>query len=674
MMFCSGCGSRLLTAAKFCHSCGLTTGVKDDDSLCVAELEMASSERKRHQSTPLTFDEYREKKGKERSSRFVSSKSVKKGKKENNESEVTIHIGLIRLKEEELKVIRGSTLPLKVLPSIGAEELLRKGADKIVRFNSDLSLYGATSFALLYPDRTEVKCLPGGTEPFTLQRYKEELGKSYNRITLYLCKKTAILDALFLKSYNSDESDADLPAYEELLKMTQETESGGDTGRPWVNHVVTGNLTTNTSTFHPAVTYTATRNTFTDCTVQTAASNISTAQTATSNTSTVQTATSNISTVQTATSNISTAETAANSDTLTQGIQSVVTGAEVLNVEALLTDCPVHKIILYRAFLKDNLIEVFKDPEILQVNLDVTLIGDNGKEEEGKGAGVFRDTLSSFWSQFFNSLTVGTQEKVPAIRHDYQRAEWEAIARILIYGYIKERYFPLPLSRAFVALCLFGEESMTSDFLLSSFKLYISEDERETLQKCLEEKIEDEYDDVLDFLSNYKCYRSPTQENILQIVSELAHQEIIQKPRYVMNCWAPILKPMISLPDFQSVVTLENLYDIKRPTAKKILKLIKSEPATDQERQCLDHLKKYIRSLQGKSLSLFLQFITGSDIISCDTIEVAFSALDGASRRPVAHTCGPLLEIPSSYQSYNELSEEFSELMQHKEAWHFNIV
>lgn len=105
-----------------------------------------------------------------------------------------------------------------------------------------------------------------------------------------------------------------------------------------------------------------------------------------------------------------------------------------------------------------------------------------------------------------------------------------------------------------------------------------------------------------------------------------------------------------------------------------ILKLIKSQPATDQERQCLDHLKKYIRSLQGKSLSLFLQFITGSDIISCDTIEVAFSALDGASRRPVAHTCGPLLEIPSSYQSHNELSEEFSELLQHKEAWHFNIV
>ena len=112
----------------------------------------------------------------------------------------------------------------------------------------------------------------------------------------------------------------------QLMKMTQETESEGDTGRPWVNHVVTGNLTNNTSTFHPAVTYTATRNTFTDCTVKTATSNISMVQTATSNTSTAQTATSNICTVQTATSNISTAETAANSDTLTQGIQSIVTG------------------------------------------------------------------------------------------------------------------------------------------------------------------------------------------------------------------------------------------------------------------------------------------------------------------------------------------------------------
>ena len=181
---------------------------------------------------------------------------MKKAKKENSESEVTIHIGLIRLKDGELKVIRGSTLPLKVLPSIGAEELLRKGrkgTEKIVKFNSDLSLYGATSFALLYPDRTEVKCLPGGMETFTLQRPVQR-------------RTWEVLQ----------------PDY--LITLQENN-----------------NLTTNTSTLCPAVTYTATcaRNTPTDCTVQRAASNISTFQTATANISTVQTATANISTVQT---------------------------------------------------------------------------------------------------------------------------------------------------------------------------------------------------------------------------------------------------------------------------------------------------------------------------------------------------------------------------------------
>nr|XP_058963687.1 uncharacterized protein LOC131790493 [Pocillopora verrucosa] len=385
-MFCAVCGARFIADARFCEVCGLTKGVKDEDN------------------TILTFDDYRDRKRKERSSRFVS-KSVKKVKKENSENEVTIQIGLIRLKDGQLKAIRGSSLPLKVFPSIGAEELLRKGAEKMVKFNSDLSLYGASSFTLLYPDRTEVKCLPGGTEPFTLQRYKEELGKAYGRITLYLCKTTAIMDALFLKSYYSDESDVSLPTYEELTKMAQGTESEGDIGRR-LNHTVT-----NTSTFLTAVkfphspnsmglcgnfTLTATGNTITTPSV--ARNTAVTTHTATRNTVTTHTATSSTFITQTAASNISTAQTAANSDTLTQGVHSAVTGADAVDVEALLTEGPVQKIILYRALLKDNLIETFKDPTILHVNLDVTFTGSNGREEEGKGADVLRDALSTFWN------------------------------------------------------------------------------------------------------------------------------------------------------------------------------------------------------------------------------------------------------------------------------------
>ena len=40
--------------------------------------------------------------------------------------------------------------------------------------------------------------------------------------------------------------------------------------------------------------------------------------------------------------------------------------------------------------------------------------------------------------------------------------------------------------------------------------------------------------------------------------------------------------------------------------------------------------------------------------MNCSTIKVRFSKLD------VPHICGPVLELPSTYQLYNELVEEFS--------------
>ena len=143
-MFCLSCGSQLAKAARFCQDC-----VKEEDLSCVAQLEVESSERKRHQTAPLTFEEYKERKARGRTSRFVS-KSSKKAKKERGVNEVSIHIGFIRLKDGELKVIRGSSLPFKVLQSIGADVLLRKGGEKMVKFNSDLSLYGNSKFTLLY--------------------------------------------------------------------------------------------------------------------------------------------------------------------------------------------------------------------------------------------------------------------------------------------------------------------------------------------------------------------------------------------------------------------------------------------------------------------------------------------------------------------------------------------
>ena len=54
----------------------------------------------------------------------------------------------------------------------------------------------------------------------------------------------------------------------------------------------------------------------------------------------------------------------------------------------------------------------FSDPSMINVNLDVTVIGNDGNPEEGTGVGVMREVLTSFWQLVYHSLTVGTQEKV----------------------------------------------------------------------------------------------------------------------------------------------------------------------------------------------------------------------------------------------------------------------
>ena len=100
-----------------------------------------------------------------------------------------------------------------------------------------------------------------------------------------------------------------------------------------------------------------------------------------------------------------------------------------------LKDRPLKSVTIRRAVLKEELIEIFRGPSIMDCDLDFTVIDNSGKEEEGKGSGVIREILTCFWDQCYNSLMVGALKKVPSVRHDFQKLEWESIGRILVYGF-----------------------------------------------------------------------------------------------------------------------------------------------------------------------------------------------------------------------------------------------
>ena len=90
--------------------------------------------------------------------------------------------------------------------------------------------------------------------------------------------------------------------------------------------------------------------------------------------------------------------------------------------------------------------EIFTDPAIADCLLDVVVLDPRGEPEAGEGKRVALYILTDFWNKCFTSLTVGRKAKMPFIRHDMQKHEWESFARILLSGYKKYNYFPVQLS------------------------------------------------------------------------------------------------------------------------------------------------------------------------------------------------------------------------------------
>ena len=333
----------------------------------------------------------------------------------------------------------------------------------------------------------------------------------------------------------------------------------------------------------------------------------------------------------------------------------------------------VKKIKVHQSNVRNDMLTIFSDPTIVDdcVILEVEFINGRGEEEAGRGSGLVRDMFSLFWKDAYQSLMVGEVERVPAIRHDYQKPHWEAIGRILLKGYTSCQYMPLMLSKAFLFCCLFGETEVNEEMLLNSFMNFVSESKKALLEKCLTGQVDPSDEELLDFLSTFDCKKLVKPDNMKCIIHEIAHKELIQKPQYVAECWKSII-PLLK-EHFDQPLTIHSVYEKLCPTVHRVISSFQAEETNEAERDVMKHLKRFIRGLDKLRLGKFLHFVTGSDVMLCDHISVIFTKLDGLQRRPVAHTCTFTLEIPSTYQSFAEFREEFNSILE-ANTWEMNIV
>ena len=153
----------------------------------------AAEEVKTNTTKTLSFNDFKKRKEEERSARFQSKKSKSANSSTTNQkgkenSEVSINVGFMKFEDNKFKKCRGRALPVKVPIAADQTTILERSVRK--HSNHFRDVHDKLEYILLYPDSSEIVHLPGTTDEFVLNKYKEDVGRNYNRITFFIASKT----------------------------------------------------------------------------------------------------------------------------------------------------------------------------------------------------------------------------------------------------------------------------------------------------------------------------------------------------------------------------------------------------------------------------------------------------------------------------------------------------
>ncbi|KAF3834148.1 hypothetical protein F7725_025352 [Dissostichus mawsoni] len=277
--------------------------------------------------------------------------------------------------------------------------------------------------------------------------------------------------------------------------------------------------------------------------------------------------------------------------------------------------------------------------------------------------GVSREVYTAFWEQFLETCE-GEAERVPRLRPDFCEAEWQAVGRIWVKGLLDHGVMPVRLSKAFILACNHGVDSVDVDILMTSFLNYLSPVERSAVEKALQGTMEEsDEEDLLDLFTRMGSHFLPAKNNMEPAIETMAHKAILQEPKYIVDCFlTPMSLVQLKLPDKDSVLSL---YEKKKATGRRVSQLFETTNVvlSQREQTTFNHLQRYVKNADQAKAEKILRFCTGSSVICVDRIGVCFNAETGLSRRPVAHTCGAILEIPCTYSSFPEFRTEFDNIL-----------
>ena len=324
------------------------------------------------------------------------------------------------------------------------------------------------------------------------------------------------------------------------------------------------------------------------------------------------------------------------------------------------------------------LLNLYRQEDTTACRLSVQFLGEEGDDFSR----LTKEMFTIFWRSVAEELLCGGHRVVPRLPLRRERKEaWKyvSLGRILSHTVALTETLPVMLSTSLLLNVIF-ETDVAEECLLEDFLLYITDRENSLLRKamgsfaCL---TEGEQNRLQHFFTAHNYFDFLRCQEIKDQILAIAEEELVKRPAFLC---AQIRKgiPESHRAIFWAQLSIDHLkymQEKQRATQEKVVSCLVTQNSdlTAQEDTTYYYLQEFISSLNENHLVKFLLFVTGS-VHQPSKITVMFNATAGVMRCPTVHTCSNILELSSTYVSFQEFRREFSMVLDSPEAYQYSMI
>lgn len=327
----------------------------------------------------------------------------------------------------------------------------------------------------------------------------------------------------------------------------------------------------------------------------------------------------------------------------------------------------------------EDVLKMYKEEPVLnEYPMDVEFKGEMAVDQ----GGVTRDMFSAFCEKCYSALFEGSTLLVPMLSPQTDTSVFPVVGCIISHAYLVSGFLPVRIALPCIIGILCGPGAhMSQSILCEAFLDYISATERSLFKDALSTHSSafspDVQEKLLSTLSRFGCRQMPTPSNLKTCLLQVAHFEFCCKPAAAISLMHSGIPPTHS--EFWRTRSVQGVCSIYRTLAvscSKVLDIIKLPDALNlAEERVSGYLVEMIGNMSSSHVQRFLRFTTGSSVLTVASLSVQFNRLSGLARRPIAHTCSCVLELPVCYTNYSDFHSEWMSVLNDPElCWMMDSI